>query len=317
MRFFQNPAGKKDKRLGSAHGRRAYDLPLHKSVGTGFLVLLIAMMTFLAVMALAAAFNLGSLSQRWSSGLENRLTVEIPAERENGTLRTTEETEDLAKDAAQVLGSMPEILSFTILDTDAIQDLISPWLGDDMVIENIPLPGIISVEMRESPPQAIEKLRDRLADLDPTIRIDTHESWLGDLLRLTGALQFAATLITLIIGATTITAVAGAIRTRMAVHSEDVELLHLMGASDTYIMKQFRRHAQIIALKGSAAGTLAAGFLLLLLMTLAGKSEETLLPEIHFDPLQIAAVLMVPATACLIAAITARFTVLRVLSLMP
>ena len=46
----------KDKRLGISQDRHKYDLPLNHDEGAKFLVLLIALMSFLAVMALAFSF---------------------------------------------------------------------------------------------------------------------------------------------------------------------------------------------------------------------------------------------------------------------
>ena len=66
-----------EKKLGVAFRQGRYDLPLNKDEGTNFLRLLIALMSFLAAVALAGNFALNSMTQRWSSGLENKLTIEI------------------------------------------------------------------------------------------------------------------------------------------------------------------------------------------------------------------------------------------------
>ena len=42
---------KPDRKLGIAEGKGRYDLPLNQSAGTHFLTLLVALMTFLAMMA--------------------------------------------------------------------------------------------------------------------------------------------------------------------------------------------------------------------------------------------------------------------------
>ena len=59
-KFFQ----KKDRKLGVAEGKRLYDLPLDKTEGSGFLIMLIALMSFLAIMAIASSFALGAMTQR-------------------------------------------------------------------------------------------------------------------------------------------------------------------------------------------------------------------------------------------------------------
>jgi cell division transport system permease protein len=172
--------------------------------------------------------------------------------------------------------------------------------------------------MRVGTPEAIEKLRHTLKGVNQDIRLDAHESWLKDLLRLTGALKFAAAAITLIIALTTVAAIAGAVRSRMAEHKADVELLHLMGASDLYITRQFQRHALALALRGALAGTAAAGLTLLMIGLSAGGGNDTgLLPNLHLGAKHLLILALLPCAACLIASLAARFTVLRVLSLMP
>lgn len=306
----------KDKRLGSAAGRQ-YDIPLNKNTGTDFLVLLIALMTFLAVMALSGSFALGSMARSWSSGLENKLTIEIPAEKSDGTLRTQEQIDEFTQKILEKLNGNPRIKSLVVLEEEDIKELISPWLGSDMVLDDIPLPGLISAELHISTPEIISDLEQEMALINNNIRIDTHETWLASLLRVTGALQFSGALITIIIAITAVLAVAGGIRARMAIHREDVELLHLMGASDDYITRQFQRHALILALKGAVAGGLAGLGTLFFIGSLTGDTGEVLLPGASLKALHILALITLPALACLIAALAARFTVLRVLAMMP
>lgn len=308
---------KKERRIGSAQGKRRYDLPLNKSAGTEFLVLLIALMTFLAVMAMAASFALGSMTQRWSSGLENKATIEIPAEKNDGSIRSPADIYELKTATGKRLERLPYIKSFEIMEEKEIQDLIAPWLGKEIILHDIPLPGLISVDLQLSSPEIIASLEKDMAEIDKNIRIDTHESWLSDLLRLTGALQFAAAMVALIIGTTTIMAISGAVRTRMALHHEEVELLHLMGASDSYITRQLQRHAFLIGLKGSLIGLAAGAAVLAVVGLISGETTAALLPGFHFGVLHILGLLIIPGIACLIAATTARFTVLRVLSMMP
>ena len=308
---------KKGRRLGSAKNKGRYDLPLNASHGTGFLVQLIALMTFLAVMALAASFALGSMTDHWSSGLENKATIEIPAERKDGSIRTPADIVELTTAAENRLRKLAYVKTVDILREEEIQELIAPWLGQDIILQDIPLPGLISLDLHLSNDEVLRGLSNELGAVSKDIKIDTHESWLADLLRLTGALQFAAAMVALIISVTTISAVMGAVQTRMALHHEEIELLHLMGASDEYITRQLQRHALIIGLKGSSAGALAALIVLILIAVISGETAAALLPSFDINILHIAALLAVPCAACLIAATTARFTVLRALSLMP
>ena len=308
---------KKDKRLGSAQGKRHYDLPLNKNIGTGFLIVLIALMTFLVVIAIITSFALESMTNHWSSGLENKVTIEIPAEKNNGSLRTNDEIKALQNKSEEKLKTLYYIKTTKSLSDLDIQDLLSPWLGKNVSLNNIPLPGLISIDLHTNTPEIIQNLKKEMSNINADIKIDTHEAWLGDLLKLAGALQFAAITIALIITITTVTAIAGSIRTRMAVHSEEVELLHLIGAHDSYITRQLQRHAVIIAFKGSLCGLLTALVTLMLIKLLSGEITEVLLPEFQLNAFHALILIAIPALACLIAAMAARFTVLRTLAIMP
>ena len=89
---------RKERTLGVARQKRKYDLPLNKGVGRHFLKVLIALMSILAIFALSASFALSEMTQRWESGLENKATVEVPAEDKFGNclLYTSPSPRDLS-----------------------------------------------------------------------------------------------------------------------------------------------------------------------------------------------------------------------------
>ncbi len=305
-----------EKRLGVANDTRRYDLPFNKDEGTDFLTMLIGLMTFLAVMALGASFVLSGIADRWSSGLENKLTIEVPAEK-GREIRNPLDIKGLQERVAVILRNDRNIASFEIMERTEIQKLLEPWLGKNALIDTVPLPGLITVNLKSSEPAVLEKLQKDIRAIDETIAVDTHESWLADLLRLTATLQFATFVITIIIAVTTVMAVAGGVRSRIAIHRADVELLHLMGASDEYITKQFQRHTLILALKGGAAGLVGAALIMTLIHVFSGSTQSGLLPTISLGPVALLALLITPLIGAGIAALTARLTVLRALSEMP
>lgn len=307
----------KPNRLGVATERRRYDLPLNKDAGTGFLLLLIALMTFLALMALGCGMALGSLAGQWSSGLENKMTIEIPASRDGGGLRSENELAEIVKRVQALLSKSPDVAEYNVLSKEEIRALIDPWIGTEASLDNIPLPRLIALTMASGNAHDVEDLQDDLHAVARNIHLDTHEEWLSDVVKLTATLQFAAMIVVVIIVATTITAVAGAVRSRMAVHRADVELLHLMGASDTYISRQFQRHALIMGLKGSLAGVLSSLLVIGVIFFFIGQAGSPALPAMALNTPFLLCLLLTPALACLIAGGTARLTVLHVLSEMP
>jgi cell division transport system permease protein len=308
---------RREKTLGIAPDKRRYDLPLNRSAGTGFLILLIGLMTFLAVMALATSFALSAMTARWSSGLEDKVTVEIPAADEKGQAFKPEDIKAEARRIAELLQQHPAVKDVHILSDQEISDLVRPWLGDNLKLTNIPVPGLIALRMKNADKDTYTVLAGRIAAIDSRARLDTHEEWLKDVLRFTGALQFAAALLTLVIGVTAVAAVAGGVRARLAVNRDEVEILHLMGAADSYISRQFQRHSMALALRGSVAGMVVGLAALLAIGWMSGRMEVNLIPGFTLQGWQIGALIMLPLTMGALAAVTARFTVNRALTKLP
>lgn len=309
--------GRKEKSLGVSKQTRQYDLPLTKSSGTAFLVLLMVLMSFLGLLALAASFAMGTMTERWSTGLENNMTVEIPAEGPDGQIMAAVAVKALAHEIAQALEGNAAVRRVHVLSDEEIHDLVKPWLGEDLVLDEVPLPGLVALELKNSKPALLEDIRTQIKDIAPMARLDTHEKWLQDVLRFTGALQFAASLLTIVIGATAVIAVAGAVRSRLSEHKEEVELLHLMGATDNYISKQFQRHSFLLTLYGSLAGVVVGSLILKLIGWISGEVNANLLPEFKLSFFQLATMAVLPLFMSGIAIITARQTVMNVLKKLP
>lgn len=314
--LFKNPF-KQNRVLGVSRGKRRYDLPLVGSSSSGFLRLLICMMTVLGMLALSASFALSAMTKRWSEGLQNKVSVEIPASDTDGNVILPGIVQDMTSDTARILKQHPDVESAVVMKETQIRELLSPWLGSDMVMDSIPIPGLISVTFKKNTQTDLKALENELKTVAPRARIDTHESWLSDVVRFTGALQFAAALLTLIIAITTLVAVAGAVRSKLAENKEELELLHLMGASDSYIAKQLQRHTMILSLQGGLMGILAGALMLFIISLVAGEMGVNLVPDFKLGLSQKTMLLLMPLPIAALAMVTTRFTVLRVLTKMP
>ncbi len=210
------------------------------------------------------------------------------------------------------------------MNDDDLGALISPWLGEDLEgLDGLPLPRLVAVSLPMTDNTMIEKFQNSLHEIAPNIRIDTHEDWLSQLLKLTRILRLIAVFVVLLIGGITVTAIAGGIRSRMAIHKEDVELLHLMGASDHYISRQFQRHGRLIALKGSISGVIIGALFLYITSLFAHFNSASTtanlatMPGIGLSIYNYASFLLLPIFAALLASYTAQFTVARALGRMP
>mgnify|MGYP002714749600 CR=1 FL=1 len=106
-------------------------------------------------------------------------------------------------------------------------------------------------------------------------------------------------------------------RAGLAIHGQVVELLHVMGAPDRYVARQFQSHVLGLAIRGGIIGTVLAAATLIALKRAGGEYAAGLMPDMALNQLQLVSLAAVPAIAAVLAAVTARITVMRALARMP
>ncbi|MFA7276011.1 MAG: FtsX-like permease family protein [Pseudobdellovibrionaceae bacterium] len=289
----------------SAH---KYDIPLHNRLGTEFLVMLVALMTSLSLLAALGGITLGHLTYKWTSGLENSLTIEIPH---------SAEALSRAEHLSETLRKTQHVKNATIIGKKDMSRLLEPWLGnnEDMLAE-IPLPVLVSLEIDERSDDVMKDITSLTRKISPEARLDTHEEWLSSLVKLTGTLRYVSYFVFALIVAVTGVVVAGAVRARMAIHQKELQLLHVMGASDGYIAHQFVRYVFWQAGKGASLGVIIGAVLIVALAYVSPSSLETL-PHLSIQPWDLVLLVCVPILLLGIAMWAARHTSLQVLREMP
>ncbi|CAO3410990.1 cell division protein FtsX [Azospirillum largimobile] len=287
------------------------DLPLAVDPSSRFLGWITALMAFLAVLALAGAMLVSDMAQRWDSGLAGGLTVQV-APMPGAPVASLDERVEAA---VTVLRAFPGIRSASVLGGGEIARLLEPWLGSGASDPLLPMPRLIDVAA--DGPVDVAALRLRLASAAPGATLDDHAVWLADLRSFAGAVRLAALGVVLLIGAAAVMTVVFAVRTGLAIHRPVVELLHLMGATDRYVSRQFERHVVSLSLRGGAIGLLLAGGTLYGLYRASQGLRASLLSDLSLQPWQWAVLLLVPGMLALLALATARWTVLRTLESMP
>lgn len=291
-----------------------YDLPLERDVTGRFLPWIIALMVWLAMLALAGAMAVSGMADRWDKGLAGTLTVQVPP----GAGGSEAGTPDRRVEAAlELLRATPGVAAAEPLGGGELSDLLSPWLGGEAALDDLPVPALIDVRLSGDPGVDAAALADRLAEAVPGTQVDDHQAWLDDLLALARTLEALAAAVVALVGAAAMAAVIFVTRAGLAIHARVVELLHLIGASDQYVARQFQRHVLGLALRGSIGGALLAALTLLGLRLAGGDLLGGLLPAVPLSPLQMSALAVVPAAAALTAAATARATVMRSLERLP
>ncbi len=286
--------------------RRA-TLPLAQDPSGRYLPWLVAFMVFLACLALASVLAVERVIDRWDRGLSGQITVQVPA-----TADPAAQPERLER-VLSVLQQTPGVRSISLLDEADVQALIEPWLGDAVLTAELPLPDLIAVTLDPLGPPDLAALQTRLSAAVPGTLLDDHQRWMADLLALAASIEIGALIVVGLVGFAAVVTVVFAARTGLEIHRQVIELLHLIGAQDRYIAREFQRHALRLGLRGGIAGYLLAALVLLGLGWLSGQDKIGFLPEVRLAWQDWAVMALLPPAAALVAMWTARRTVLRTL----
>lgn len=284
-------------------------MALQDSAGR-FVPALIAVLVYLATIALAAMLLVGGSAERWRAERGGRLTVQLapPA---------TQEARQAAIDRAlTVIRALPSVVRAEPVSEARLVALLRPWLAS--ASEGAPaLPAVIDVELTADAGGRADSIRERLGAELPNARIDGGHAAQPPALRLMRAIEALALLLVVLLGGTLAATVVFAMRERLAARRETIEILHLLGADGRDIVDAAVRRALITAMVGAAIG-LALGVTTLLVFFWAATPPGTERgADLSLSSTGWAALATLPLAAVAIAAIAARLTARRALAAMP
>ncbi|MGH6968844.1 MAG: cell division protein FtsX, partial [Stellaceae bacterium] len=195
-------------------------------------------------------------------------------------------------------------------------------LGTALSPADLELPRLIDVRLAAGGHAALAALRAKLAAAAPGATLDDHQLWLDSLARFARSAEITALAVLALIGGVAVISVSFATRSGLAVHRDVIELLHLMGARDGYVARQFERQALRLALIGGVLGLALAAAALFALSRASDAAAwlgdgATLLPALHLRGWNWAVLAALPIIAGLVAMATARLTVLATLRRLP
>lgn len=294
-----------------------YDIALESGVGANLVSWATGLMVFFMTLAIAVNIGLASVTDNWVAGLSGSLTVELqPPAPADGTEKVSEEQEKdfaaLSEKIAALGGTHTSVAAGRVLPQAEVLKLIEPWLGTAMPAD-LPLPALIDLTL--APDADTAALKKDILAIAPKATVDTHDDTLQDVTTLVNTARLFVMLLSGVIMLLAIVAISGMVRAKLAIHHQEVETLHLIGANDEYIARQFRHHTLKGTLKGAIAGVAAMLLTLYAIGQMTRTIDSSLLPDLHLTEKDWALLIAAPIMAgALIAHLTAQKTVMKALA---
>ncbi len=283
-------------------------LPLTTEPQGRLLPWLVAFMMYLAGLSIAGLFLLADVTSTWERGLKNRLTVEIPAPAMPGA------ADAAVRSALQIVLAAPGVEAAAIVPETEMLALLRPWLGGVVTADELPLPTLIDVTAKPGARIDAGLLGARLEAAVAGARVDDHDAWATHLVRLFRTVEVLALIIVAAITLATVGSVVMATRAGLAIHRDSIEVLHLIGAQDAFIARQFAGQAFRCGLVGGLFGLALVVASLMGLDLLATRLQNGPFPDPSLGPAAWAALGALPIIIAGLTMVTARATVMRSLA---
>ncbi|MEM7621007.1 MAG: ABC transporter permease [Pseudomonadota bacterium] len=280
------------------------------------LTIVIAIMCFLGCLMAGAVYIVNQSAAAWFDDIASEVTVQVKP------IGAT----DMDKRVRQVslyLSKHPGIKSVNPLSLERSAALLEPWLGRINVLSTLPVPRLIAVQVNRSSPPNISTLTQNLENSFNGVILDDHRHWQTQIRTVTRSLALGGITVLFLMGAATTAIIVSATRSALSSNREIVEVLHFVGATDTFIAREFEKHFLALGIRAGLIGALCAAVVFTIMpfiIQLVGGNAVTLaeirrlLGSATLDfpgYLLLIAVVIVIAALCML---TSRYGVYRILN---
>ena len=212
----------------------------------------IAVVTALALLGVALALVLAPAASALDGQVAGRASIQVV---EGDAIRRREAVASLRT----MLEDAPYVSRAQAVPEAELRRMAERWLGDGVGDLQLPLPALIDVDFvggAGDPP--LQRLRADVRRIAPQAEVVSHAEWLAPVARLFRSLGWIAILLALALLAAVAAIAVIAARASLASQRTTIDILHLVGATDVQVARQFQRQIARDVAGGVAMGTLAA-----------------------------------------------------------
>jgi cell division transport system permease protein len=270
----------------------------------------IAIMLFLTLLVAAAGVTLADAARKGGADLASKVTVQIIEP--DPVARATQKAA-----VTKALRGAPGIANVNAIPDREVRNLLEPWLGSGVIDADIPVPALVDVRFNASPDgKTLRSLQSRLESVAPSIRLDSHSSWMEPFFDLMSALVWLAVTVLLLLLVATSAVVILAVRSTLNTHRGTIEIMHMMGGTDLQAARLFQRRVALDALLGGVVGFGAATAVILALGGRFSAVEPGLLSGAALPWYGWVLLAIIPLAVMGLAMLMARWTVVSALKKM-
>lgn len=295
--------------VGDIVNYRKHEVPLQDDNSNVFLQVMVCIAVFLFGVTLSGVLSINTMLGAWNESILGSLTVQIMPLVESNQDAARAETLRQQSKAVEFLNEWPGIEKATPLKDKQLNRLIQPWLGDGVDVSDLPVPRLIDVKIRKNMKINFLKLSEELAEVAPLASVDNHKVWLDKLIKFADSLRLLAFIVLILVVVVTSGAIFYCTQTSLGLHKHVIQILHLMGAKDTYVAQQYAQKTAFLGFKGGIYGLLLTIPTIFVIAQLAQQIEGGIISETTLSLMDWGIICSLPLFSSFMAMVTAYYTV--------
>ena len=283
---------------------------------SAFMYVLTSIYVYLFIVVLAIVMAINAMADSWKKDIMGSVTVQIiPVEDENKHV-DAEKTLEQQNKVLQYIENLSAVASAKALDTQTIEKLMTPWLGNKVNISSLPIPVLLDVKLKPNSELNYDEVTRGLRQVSEYASIDNHRLWLNRLLKFAASLKnIAITVLLMVIGICAFS-IYYSTRTSLGININSIEILHIIGAKDDYIARQYARNFVKIGFFSGIIGLMAAIPSIILVAKYGVSTGSGLIKGAQLSTLAWSLIMTTPLFSALYAMIVSYFTVKKSLEKM-
>ncbi|MBQ9271798.1 MAG: hypothetical protein IJ218_06010 [Alphaproteobacteria bacterium] len=281
-----------------------------------FMYVLSSIYMYLFVVVLAMVMAIHAMVNNWEKDIVGAITVQVsPVEDVNKKI-DKEKTEQQVNKVLQYMENVSGVKSVHVLDDKNIEKLMTPWLGTKIDIATLPIPKLLDVQLDTDESLNYDEITQGLHKLTPNASIDNHRLWLNKLLKFAGSLNTLALAVLIMVIAICAFSIYYSARTSLNININSIEILHIIGAQDDYIARQYARSYGKIGFFAGVIGLMFAVPSIIIIGKYGISTGSGLLNGAGLSPFSWFLIMITPIFSYFYARITAYYTVRKSLEKM-
>lgn len=292
------------------------EIPAEDSDSPIFMAVLTSIYMYLFIIMLAIFMAINAMASSWEKDITGAITVQVaPIEDLNKHIDSAKTQEQLNK-VQQFIEQVAGVADVKLLDEQVIQKLMTPWIGSKVDLSTLPIPQLLDVRLKPDAELNYDEITRGLKLLTPNASIDNHRLWLSRLIKFATSLKTIALAILLMVVAICAFSIYYSARTSLNINIESIKILHIIGAKDDFIAKQYAFDYAKIGLLSGIIGLMAAVPCIILVGKYGVSTGSGLLSGAKLSSFAWTLIMLTPLFALFYSMITSYWTVRKTLEKM-